>query len=280
MFEKIKAIIFISRPINLIITFLSVIVAAILCIESQTYSELKIILAAISAAFVGAAGNVYNDIRDIEIDKVNRPNRVLPKGLISVNNAQNIYLTFVALSFFISSFINLSALIVVVSATIVIFIYSYKFKQIPLLGNFVVALTVGFAFIYGGIAVDNWDGAIFPALFAFFINLIRELVKDIEDTEGDKQNNVITYPSRFGIKKTNRLILILTMVFIVVIIIPIYLKVYTQIFAFIIFFLVIPLLIYFVISIHSNSTKKNISKLSLVLKLNMIIGLAAIYWGR
>ena len=117
MLEKIKAIIFISRPINLIITFLSVIVAAILCIESQTYSEFKIILAAISAAFVGAAGNVYNDIRDIEIDKVNRPNRVLPKGLISVNNAQNIYLTFVALSFFISSFINLSALIVVVSAT-------------------------------------------------------------------------------------------------------------------------------------------------------------------
>ena len=66
----------------------------------------------------------------------------------------------------------------------------------------IIALLTGLAFIYGGFAVGNPVAAIVPAVFAFLINLIREIVKDIQDIEGDTKAGVITFPIKFGFKKS------------------------------------------------------------------------------
>ena len=81
-----KAYIFITRPVNVLITFLVVIVGSLICIISD-YSIYKILLAAFSAALTAGAGNIINDIYDIEADKINHPERPLAKGIITTNNA-------------------------------------------------------------------------------------------------------------------------------------------------------------------------------------------------
>ena len=79
-------------------------------------------------------------------------------------------------------------------------------KRIILLGNFIVAFLTGLAFIYGGIAVNNFKYAVIPAIFAFLINFIREIVKDMEDIEGDKSAGIFSFPYLYGFKRSKRMI--------------------------------------------------------------------------
>ena len=72
--------------------------------------------------------------------------------------------------------------------------------MVPILGNLIVSILTGLVFIYGGVAVNNPLAAIIPAIFAFLINLIREVVKDMQDVEGDLKQEMITFPGKFGFK--------------------------------------------------------------------------------
>ena len=152
--QKLKALIIISRPINLLITFLVIIVACIISIKGD-YSVLKVFFAGLTGALTASAGNVINDYFDINIDKINRPHRILPKGELTLKEALGFYIFLFLVSLLLSIFISLIALLEVFFASALLFLYSYKIKKIPLLGNFVVAFLTGFAFIYGGMAVDN-----------------------------------------------------------------------------------------------------------------------------
>jgi geranylgeranylglycerol-phosphate geranylgeranyltransferase len=222
--KKIKYFIIITRPVNFAISFLSLIVAGLICNNNQL--NLNIIFAAVSAAFVGSAGNIINDYFDIEIDKINRPNRILPSNKLSLNEAQTEFVVLNIAAVILSFFINNYALIIVIFSITVIFAYSAYFKKIPLLGNIVVSFFTGLAFIYGGAAVENISAAVIPAVFAFTTNLIRELIKDIEDIKGDSANNVFTFPSKFGIQKTKYLILSLTIMLMILTTIPYILEIY------------------------------------------------------
>ena len=75
-------------------------------------------------------------------------------------------------------------------------------------------MITGLAFIYGGFAADNPDAAVIPAVFAFLINLIREIVKDVQDIEGDSKLNYQTFPIRFGIDTSKRLVILISLVLI------------------------------------------------------------------
>ena len=91
--NKTSAVIKIFRPENVIITFVAVIVGAIISTGIKSL-QLNIIWGAVSLAFACAAGNVINDIYDIEIDKINKPNRVLPTGSLSCCTVVNLHSTF------------------------------------------------------------------------------------------------------------------------------------------------------------------------------------------
>jgi len=105
---------------------------------------------------------------------------------------------------------------IVLFSIVLLFLYSKYLKRIPLLGNVTVAFLTGLVFIFGGVVVSNPGAAIVPAVFAFLINLIRELVKDMEDIEGDKIAGVITFPIKYSLKKTSILILIIGLLLIVI----------------------------------------------------------------
>ncbi|OGU27708.1 MAG: hypothetical protein A2057_02550 [Ignavibacteria bacterium GWA2_35_9] len=278
-YKKIITYLRISRPVNALITFLVISVACIISIYGD-YSVLKIILAGLSGALTASAGNVINDYFDIEIDKVNRPHRVLPKGELTLKEALNFYIFLTGIALLFSVFISLLALLEVFFAAALLFLYSYRIKRIPLLGNFVVAFLTGFAFIYGGIAVNNVEAAMIPALFAFLINFIREIVKDMEDIEGDKQQGINSYPAVHGFKKAKTLIVFITIVLIILTVFPFIQELYKIEYFLVVMIFVNPLLVYIIKSLFDDDSNKNLNKLSNLLKLNMVIGLTAIFLGK
>ena len=278
MTEIIIAFIKLIRPVNFLITFVSVIVAGIICLNGIFPAQI-IFLAALSAALTSASGNIINDIFDIEIDKTNRPERPLASKKISKNSAMAFYLTLILASLTLAWFINLSAFIIVLTTTIILFIYSKYLKRFTLIGNIVIAFLTGLVFIFGGVAAENPSAAIIPAVFAFLINLIREIVKDIQDVEGDKKAGVTTFPIRYGFKSSRLLILLLTLLLILFTFFPFITKLYKIEFFILVMVIVNPVLVYCLKLLFENNSLKNLSKVSNLLKIDMVIGLIAIYFG-
>ena len=147
------------------------------------------------------------------------------------------------------------------------------------MGNVIVSFCTALVFIYGGIVVGNISDAIIPAAFAFLINLIREILKDIEDIKGDKRSGIITVPIKFGISHSRTFILMLSFFLIILTLIPFILQFYKiEYFLIVLFFVNIPL-IYFLRELYSNKFMSKLSNLSKVLKIIMVFGLIAIYAG-
>ena len=278
MKEKIIAAFKIIRPINAIIAFVSVIVAAFFC-SPEEISWFSVLLASFAAAFTLSAGNIINDIYDLGIDKVNRPERPLPSGKISKNSALILYFLLIAASLILSWFINLYAFIIVIIATILLVIYSKFLKRVLLVGNILIALLTGLVFIFGGVAVRNSSAAIIPALFAFLINFIREIVKDMQDVDGDKNAGVNTFPIRYGFQKSRILILLITFTLILYTLYPFVARLYKIEYFIIVMIIVNPILVFSLKILIKDRSIKNLNMISNLLKLSMVFGLIAIYLG-
>jgi geranylgeranylglycerol-phosphate geranylgeranyltransferase len=158
----------------------------------------NVISAAVVAFFFMASGNILNDYFDREVDLINHPDRPIPKGEIDPENALNtailIFIAIVLLSFFINSY----SFIITIIALILMISYEITLKNRGLTGNLTISALVALLFLLGGASVNNYESVIILALLAFFATLSREIVKDIEDIEGDVTRN--TLPKRIGIK--------------------------------------------------------------------------------
>lgn len=267
------------RPVNCLITFLSVIVAAFIA-SSDSFPFITVFFAAVAAVLVAAAGYVINDYYDIEIDKIAHPKRPLVIGVINKNKVIIIYTALNFIALVISFWISPIAFGFVLFTIIQLLLYSILLKKVILFSNFVVACLTGMVFIFGGIVVENVTASVIPAIFAFLINFIREIVKDMEDIEGDLNAGVVTFSARYGIKKSKLIILIITAILVLFTIYPFLFQFYKIEYFIFIMILVNPLLVYFLKSIYENHSKENLKRMSLLLKLNMLVGLIAIYLGK
>jgi len=264
--------------VNFVITFVSVIVAAIIC-QPHTNLGFNIFLAAFAASFALASGNIINDLNDVEADKINKPFRPIPSEKITTNQAYVLYISSVFISILISVFLNEVALAIVLFSILILFVYSKFLKQIPLIGNITVAFLTGLVFIFGGVVVENPVAAIVPAVFAFLINLIREMVKDIEDVEGDNEVGVITFPIKFGIQKSKIIILISALTLIIFTLYPFLAQLYKIEYFIAVMVIVNPILVYCMKKLFEDSSQNSLKKISNLLKLSMVFGLIAIYLG-
>lgn len=267
----------IVRPINMAITFVSLYLAGILC--GGVFTDSEILLAALSAAFTAAGGNIINDVFDVKIDKINRPDRPLPAGDISKNAALNYYLIINLAAFSFAALINVYSLVIVLFSVTLIFFYCYHFKKVILVGNIVVSFLTGLAFLYGGVAVGNSSAGIIPGIFAFLANLIREVVKDMQDIEGDKKNGVITLPQKYGISMGVTVARIFTVLIVLFTFVPFIWEIYNIEFFIIVMVSTNPLYLYFFKNIGEQKTPVFYGKMSALLKTNMVFGLIAIFMG-
>jgi geranylgeranylglycerol-phosphate geranylgeranyltransferase len=279
MYERISSVIKICRPLNVFIVFLTVLVAGFICSKNNEI-PVQTFLAAVSASFIAAAGYIINDIFDVKIDSVNRPSRPLSSGTLSTNSAIVYYFVFSLTGLMFAIIINYTAVILAVLTITLLFFYSYKIKSIALLGNFSIAVITGLTFVYGGVSVNNISFAIIPALFALLINFIREIVKDMEDIDGDIKNGIETFPSKFGFSLTKNFIVIISALLILFTCYPYMFRLYKIEYFIIVMSIVNPILVYVLVSIYKNDSVSNLNKLSFILKLDMIFGLSAIFLGK
>ena len=165
--------------------------------------------------------NALNDILDVEIDKENKPDRPLPSGIISVIHAKIVTSSLMLISFvslilagyistnFENGFENWAPSILIWLMAIFLLInyesssnFSLKLKDRGLPGNIAISLSVGMVILFGGAGVFDFTNSRVISLFilGFTYNLAREIIKDIEDIDGDKGRN--TLAMRIGIEKT------------------------------------------------------------------------------
>ena len=194
----------ILRPGNALMGAIAIILVAII---DKTIS-IPIILAMITVFFETAAGNVINDYFDYNIDLVNKPERPIPSGRISLKNGRN-YAYFLFLAGTVCGFAisymtdNWIPFIIVLIADVILYLYAYKLKTTPLIGNLAVGFMTGFGFVFGGFTLNNPSivmTSIFLGFFAFVMTTAREIIKDIEDVEGDKKDGARTLPILIGKK--------------------------------------------------------------------------------
>lgn len=194
----------ILRPGNALMGAISIILVAII----DKTASIPVILAMITVFFETAAGNVINDYFDYKIDLVNKPERPLPSGRISLKNGRN-YAYFLFLAGTICGFLisyltnNWIPFIIVLIADVILYLYAYKLKATPLIGNLAVGFMTGFGFVFGGYSINNPQIvfiSIILGFFAFVMTTAREIIKDIEDMEGDKADGARTLPILIGEK--------------------------------------------------------------------------------
>ncbi|WP_226481712.1 geranylgeranylglycerol-phosphate geranylgeranyltransferase [Natrinema amylolyticum] len=186
-----------TRPVNVIaasvLTFIGAFVAG------GVGEEPVAVAAAVGAtALAVGAGNAINDYFDREIDRINQPGRAIPRGAVSPRGALafSIVLFVGAVAFALTlpplaiaiAGVNLLALIA----------YTEVFKGLPGLGNALVAYLVGSTFLFGAAAVGEIGPAIVLFVLAAIATLTREIIKDVEDIEGDREEGLHTLPIAIG----------------------------------------------------------------------------------
>ena len=275
--KKIKAYIDLTRPVNVAITMVSIPAASILA-GAKVSQAVEVLLAALTGGLVAAAANSINDYFDVQIDKSNKPFRPIPRGDATRKEAwiEWLFLSIIAVA--LNIILNLAALGIVVFAVVTLYWYSALFKRTIVVGNIVVALMTGMAFVYGAVVVGNLNRAIVPALFAFLINIPREIIKDIEDVEGDRKEHAITLPVKYGPKPALWLASVSIVLLIATTIAAYELDIYTVYFLYPVLFVDI-LLVIVMIWMWKDQSPSTMNRLSNGLKLCMVVGLVAIFLG-
>jgi geranylgeranylglycerol-phosphate geranylgeranyltransferase len=217
---NLKAFITITRPVNALFGSLTTIIGVLTtnryilvnwAINRWAFFDLIIvlILTALTYIFIAAAGNVVNDIYDIEVDKINRPDRPIPSGEISMLQAKIWVAVLVTIGVGFSLFtipysaIGFWTVVIVGLFAVVGLLYAAKGKVMGIWGNFAVAISFAFGLFYGALIVFP---IILPIIIVYFITAAsvlqgREAIKGIEDIEGDAVRNVQTIARRYGIRK-------------------------------------------------------------------------------
>jgi 4-hydroxybenzoate polyprenyltransferase len=259
-------------------------------------NSVEFILLIIATVCIAAAGYIINNIVDQETDAIAKPEKVIVGKHIPENRAYNYYIAFnivgVLIGFFISNIIFKEGFAgIFIAIAFILYLYATQFKQSLLAGNFLVSFLVAFSILLVGLfdlypvitpETRPFLNVLFQiiidyAIFAFLLTFIREIVKDIEDYEGDYKTGMNTLPIYLGKEKTQKVVFGLS--FIPLIALLYYLNANFTNLEYVIYytlaFVVAPLL-YFIIKLWQAKTQKDFNHLSSVLKLVMITGILSI----
>jgi 4-hydroxybenzoate polyprenyltransferase len=255
-------------------------------------------LLVLSTVLIAAGGYVINDIFDQDTDSENKPSKTIIGSKISESMGYNIYVALtvagVGIGFYLSNVImkpSFATLFILIAS--LLYIYATSLKQMLLVGNVIVAFLLSFSVIIIGIfdlypatyeGNQKEMGVLFSilidyAVFAFIINFIREITKDLEDVNGDYNQGMHTLPIILGVQRTAKVVFGLSFI-------PLFILLYytNSYFAsnnlyvatiYSLLTLVGPLL-YFTIKSWTAKTKKDFHHLSLVLKMVLLFGIMSI----
>ena len=182
----------------MVITFASVWIGAVLAAGLGVIDPVRVTLGALAAGFIAAAGNVHNDICDIDIDRINRPERPLARGDADSSIAGMFAYFLAGTGIGIGILLGTAPLLIVITAVVLLYLYNSHLKMTVLWGNLAVSLLTALAFIFGAVLADNVAMGVVPAVFSLFFHFSREVIKDIEDLKGDAIRRGSTFAMKYG----------------------------------------------------------------------------------
>lgn len=260
---------------------------------TDTLSHLNFSLLVLATLCIAAGGYIINDIYDVKADRINKPNAVYINKIITESNANTLYmvLTFsgACIGFYLSTIINKNPYFgIFILTSALLYVYSSFLKSIILVGNIVVSLVVALSILI--VSIFELLPAITPqnqndqltmfkvlldyAVFAFFINLIREIVKDIQDVDGDYKTGIQTLPIAIGKDRAAKFAFVITIILIITIVYYIYSFVFMHKQAIIYFLIaVIAPLIIIAIKLFSKESVEGLKQISRLLKITMLTGM-------
>lgn len=210
----------IIRPENLLMVAFAQLMTAFFLIETTQSGESVLMdeylyLLITSTVILTASGYMINDYYDVKIDYVNRPKAVvIGKGMkrrmvMILHTVMNLG------GIFLGMLVHPKIGAVTFLAAFLLWLYSNSLKRLPFIGNLTVAALTGLAIWIVGLYYQKSELLVLTyALFAFFINLIREILKDIEDRNGDRKHGCRTLPIVLGFRKTKQVIFFIAVLFV------------------------------------------------------------------
>jgi len=165
---------------------------------------LQTALGFLTAFFLCAYSMTVNDIYDVEVDRVNQPNRPIPSGQISVAGATrlSVLLLVFGMAFSVLS-LNAAAVGIAAAYAFLSWLYNWWAKKEGFAGNLIVASSLAIPFVYGGVVSG---GSVFSSLLlmmaftSFFSGVGREVVKGIADVEGDAKRGIGSLARNMGLR--------------------------------------------------------------------------------
>lgn len=198
-----EALLKLTRFWNLIIISLGQYFAAGFLISSHTIFDPRLFLLSASTVLIAAAGYIINDYYDIKIDLINKPDRVVVGRGIPRRHAILYHVLLSGMGILIGVYLSVWIGLVNIMSVFLLWYYSNNLKRQPVIGNFVVALLTGLSILIVDLLYPGDYRLIFIyALFAFFMTLVREIIKDMEDLKGDDTFGCRTLPIIWGIRRT------------------------------------------------------------------------------
>ncbi|MDB5048886.1 MAG: geranylgeranylglycerol-phosphate geranylgeranyltransferase [Fibrobacteres bacterium] len=155
------------------------------------------VLGSAAMAVLAAAGNMQNDVLDLQADRINRPDRPLPSGRVAPGPVLSASIALYLLAVLLGFALGGSEGFLTLAMGLLLWLYNLKLKAMPLWGNLAVAALCALA-IYLPELGRFPDFTAIPVLFAFLTTLAREVAKDAEDVAGDMAIGYNTLPIRFG----------------------------------------------------------------------------------
>lgn len=187
----------IIRPLNCLMMGFAVIVGASL-VSALDFS-INLLLGFVTSFALTGASMALNDYYDREIDAINEPNRPIPSGAVSPEEALSLGAALSIIGLVAALMTNMLCLLVAVVAWIIFATYTTKGKRTGFLGNLLVSTCVVIPFIYGGFVVENLELSIVVFASMVFLSVTgREVTKGIVDVEGDKSQNIRTIALLYG----------------------------------------------------------------------------------
>lgn len=267
-----EAFVRLTRAWNLVIIVFAQYFTAYFLAKDNVLTDVRLFLLSLSTVLIAAGGYVINDYYDVKIDIINNPKRVVVGKTIHRRFAILLHIALSIAGVAVGLLVSWQLALVNTLSVMVLWFYSSLFKRLPFIGNLTVALLTGLSIaIILFIKNDNAGLILVYASFSFFMTLIREVIKDIEDLKGDNTYGCKTLPILWGVARTKYFLYGTVIVFSILVLIINFLYVKLEIIYFVML-LFVPLC-WLVVQLNRADTKRDFGWLSSFCKVIMLLGI-------
>jgi 4-hydroxybenzoate polyprenyltransferase len=275
--DFITSLLKLTRFGNLVIIGLAQYFTAGFLVGRHALNDPLLFLLSCSTILIAAAGYIINDYYDVKIDYINKPERVVIGKGIPRRYAILFHVVLSAAGILIGLYISwetrlLKIVAINILSVFLLWFYSNNLKRLPFVGNLTVAFLTGLSIlVVDGLYRTGSALIVIYSSFAFFMTLVREIIKDMEDLKGDNTFGCKTLPIIWGIRKTKFVIYSILAVFAVIVVILNYF--YKALpFSYFVMFLFLPLL-WMLYRLIRADMKKDFTILSTFCKIIMLMGI-------